>query len=394
MSRGEFIEKLNRSFTPAHMQFIIAWRNLAHDRMRFFITLVGITFSTILMGIQLGMLLNVLHTISIIVDHSQADLWIAAEGVQSVDLPAPIQKRRQFQAMAVDGVALAEPFMFHFAMLKRKDGVHQTVIVLGVEPGAEMGLPFSLEQGANPREALLEPDGAIIDRLYAEKLGVHELGDTFEIHDHRFRVTAFTKGVRTFTQAPYVYTSLAKARSLFPRPDNEIAYVLVRVADGYRAEKVAAALSAHIPDADVLTADQLARRSQYYWLVTTGAGVSLISSTLLAVSIGVVIVAQTLYASTTDRLPEYAVIRAMGGARGYLYKIIVFQAIIGGIIGAFIGLAITAIVVFFTENLSARPEVPLWLAVVMVITMTARCVLASLSSLRKIMMIDPVKVFR
>jgi putative ABC transport system permease protein len=378
----------------ARMTLLIAWRNLVHDRIRFAITLTGIAFSTILMGIQLGMLLNFVHTISTVVDHAGADLWITAEGVPSVDLATPLQERRRFQAMSVEGVAAAEPYMLHFGFLKRPDGVRQIVIVIGIDPDATMGLPFAMVDGQSAKDALAEPDGAVIDRLYADKLGIRTLGETVEINSHRIRVVGFTDGIRTFTQAPYVFMSLAKARSFFYAPDNDIAYVLVRVAEGYRPEAVAAALSARMSEVEVLTAGQLAWRSQYYWLVTTGAGITLVSSTLLALLVGVVIVAQTLYASTMDRLPEYAVIRAMGGPRSYLYRIIVQQAVLGGMFGAAIGLAIIAVVVVFTRNMSSAPEVPLWLAFGIVAATIGMCVIASIGSIGKVMTIDPVKVFR
>ncbi len=95
-----------------------------------------------------------------------------------------------------------------------------------------------------------------------------------------------------------------------------------------------------------------------------------------------------------DRLPEYAVIRAMGGPRSYLYRIIVQQAVLGGMFGAAIGLAIIAVVVVFTRNMSSAPEVPLWLAFGIVAATIGMCVIASIGSIGKVMTIDPVKVFR
>jgi putative ABC transport system permease protein len=387
-------QRVSDAFEASRMTLLIAWRNLVHDRIRFAITLIGIAFSTILSGIQLGMLLNFMHTVSIIVDNAGADIWITAEGTPSVDTPGPLQLRRRFQALTVDGVAAAESFMLHFAYLSRTDGVRQIVIVVGAEPNAEMGLPFSLESSLNVRDVLSSPDSVLVDRLYAKKLGVRKIGETFEINGHRFRVGGFTHGVRTFTQAPYVFMSLANARSLFYPPDNDITHVLVRVADGFNTSDVAAALSARMPGVEVLTSTELAERSQYYWLVTTGAGLTLISSTLLAIFVGIVIVAQTLYASTMDRLPEYAVIRAMGGPRSYLFKIIIQQAVLGGLFGVTIGLAVIAVIVFFTQELNSRPEVPLWLAFGIVVTTIVMCVTASLGSISKVMTIDPVKVFR
>ncbi len=393
-TRQESMQGVTAGPSGARMTFLIAWRNLVHDRMRFAITLVGIAFSTILTGVQLGMLLNFIHTVSIIVDNAGADLWITADGVPSIDLATPMQERRRFQALAVNGVAAAEAFMIHFGFLQRNDGVRQIVLVVGVAPNAQMGLPFFMVEGGSPKQALSEPDGAVIDRLYAEKLGIHKLGERFEVNGHRFRVVAFTRGIRTFTQAPYVFMSLANARSLFYPPDNDTAYVLIRVAEGFRPSDVGAALSTHMPEVEVLSSFQLALRSQYYWLVTTGAGLTLISSTLLAIFVGVVIVAQTLYASTMDRLPEYAVIRAMGGPRSYLYKIIIQQAMLGGLFGATIGLGIIAVVVVSTDHLSSRPEMPMWLLFCLVLTTIFICVTASIGSIGKVMKIDPVKVFR
>jgi putative ABC transport system permease protein len=383
-----------RAIESSRMTFLIAWRNLVHDRIRFAITIVGIAFSTLLMGVQLGMLLNFVHTVSIIVDNAGADLWITAKGVPTVDLATPLEERRRVQALSVPGVASAESYMLHFAFLKRRDGVRQIVIAVGTEPNAEMGQPFSIVEGASAKDALTTPDGVIVDRLYMGKLGVAALGDSFEIEDRRFRVVGFTEGIRTFTQAPYVFMSLADSRTLFFPPDNELAYVLVRVAKGYDREEVAAALAARMPDVEVLTAERFAARSQKYWLVTTGAGITLISSTLLAIFVGVVIVAQTLYASTIDRLPEYAVIRAMGGPRSYLYKIIVQQSVLGGLIGAAIGLSIIGLVALSTRHLAARPEVPFWLAVTILVTTMLMCVAASVGSIGKVMTIDPVKEFR
>jgi putative ABC transport system permease protein len=378
----------------AGLTLLIAWRNLVHDRVRLAVTLIGIAFSTILMGLQLGMLLNFMHTTSTVVDHAGADLWVAAHGVRSVDLATPLEERRRFQALAVDGVGVAEPYLLQFGFWKRADGVRETVIIVGVDPHAEMGLPWAMLPGQSIHDALSIPDGVIIDRLYAAKLGVDSLGQLVEINDHRARVTGFTDGIRTFTQSPYVFTSLRNARSLTNRTDVDITYVLIRLAEGGAPTAVAQALAARMPDVDVLRPGEFSIKSRSYWLFTTGAGTTMISSSILALLVGVVIVAQTLYASTMDRLPEYATIRAMGGPRSYLYKIVVKQAVIGGLLGYLFGIGIVVLLAYLARNSSASPEVPWWLASDIGIITVVMCIAASLVSLNKVTSIDPVKVFR
>jgi putative ABC transport system permease protein len=378
------------------LTLLIAWRNLVHDRVRLAVTLIGIAFSTILMGIQLGMLLDCMHTTSTLVDHGGADIWIAAHGVRAVDLATPLEERRRFQALEVDGVAAAESYLLQFFFWKKGDGVREIVIVIGVEPDAEMGMPWGMTSGQNVRNALAVPDGVIIDRLYANKLGVDAVGQVFEINDHRVRVTGFTEGIRTFTQSPYVFTSLRTARSLANRADNDkgLTYVLIRLARGFAPQSVVAQLAARMPDVDILLPADFSIRSRAYWLFTTGAGATLISSSILALLVGIVIAAQTLYASTMDRLPEYATIRAMGGPKSYLYKIVIKQAVIGGLLGYLVGISLVLLLAHLARNSSSAPEAPWWLASGIAAVTVLMCIIASLVSLKKVTSIDPVKVFR
>jgi len=392
--RETHFERPAASEWRSDLTLLIAWRNLVHDRVRLAVTLIGIAFSTILMGLQLGMLLNFMHTTSTIVDHAGADLWIAAHGVRSVDLATPLEERRRFQSLSIDGVGIAESYLLQFAFWKKANGVRETVIVVGVDPHAEMGSPWAMLPGRSVHDALSTPDGVIIDRRYADKLGVDSVDQLVEINDHRARVTGFTDGIKTFTQSPYVFTSLRNARVFANRTDNDITYVLIRLAPGYRQDNVARALSARMPDIDVLNSSEFSNKSRSYWLFTTGAGTSLIGSSVLALMVGVVIVAQTLYASTMDRLPEYATIRAMGGSRAYLYKIVIKQAVVGGLLGYLIGISVVVVLAYLARNASSSPEVPWWLAAAVGIITVLMCVAASLVSMNKVTSIDPVQVFR
>jgi putative ABC transport system permease protein len=376
----------------AGMTGLIAWRNLAHDRVRLVVTLVGIVFSVVLMGMQTGLLTGFVHTTSGLVTHSNADLWIAPRGTKNVDLSNLMAERYKYLALTVPGVAAAESYLVTFGRWKRPDGGRETVIMVGCEPDGDMGGPWNFVEGS--RADLERPDGVVIDRLYADKLGVHHLGDTIEINDEKARVVGFTHHVRTFTQSPYVFTTVEKAQTLAGVDASRVNYVLVRLAPGADVAATQRALAARLPDADVLTNDTFASMSQSYWLFTTGAGVSLILSAILGLVVGIVIVAQTLYASTVDRLPEYATLRAMGAPKRYLYRIIVKQALVGAGLGYGIGMSVVTALVLLSAESSAAPRMPLWLAGGLGAVTVVMCVAAALISIRKVTTIDPVTVFR
>jgi putative ABC transport system permease protein len=373
---------------------LIAWRNLVHDRARFVVTLIGIVFSVVLVGTQIGLLLNFISATSMMVSRSGADILIAAPGVRSFDISTPQSERRRYEAMAIPGVARAEALIVDFSQWKRADGVREVITLVGVAPNATMGLPWNLLDGARAQTVLAQPDAVIVDRLYAAKLGVSQRGQINEINDIRVRVVGFTEKIRTFTQAPFVFTSLENARRMLGRGDRHISYVLVKAAAGCDLDDLRARLQEHLPDTEVLTGAAFARNSSNYWLFTTGAGISLIMSAALGLSIGGVVVAQTLYASTMDRLPEYAMLRAIGGPAEYLYLIVLLQAGLAGVIGYALGLILVGAIAWLSSDASAAPELPAWLAVAIGVATLADCLIAAAVSLRVVMRIDPVAAFR
>jgi putative ABC transport system permease protein len=89
-----------------------------------------------------------------------------------------------------------------------------------------MGLPWAMLPDRSVHDALSTPDGAIIDRLYADKLGVDFLVNLprLTIIEHASRASPI---VRTFTQSPYVFTSLRNASLLSNRTDDNITYELI-----------------------------------------------------------------------------------------------------------------------------------------------------------------------
>ncbi|MEO7013278.1 MAG: ABC transporter permease, partial [Dokdonella sp.] len=184
---------------------LLAWRNLSHDRARFIVTLIGVGFAVLLMGVELGLLVGFARTTSGLVDHSNAELWITPAGTTNVDIAGRLDERRRFQALAVPGVASVSKLMLQFAFWKKPDGGNESVALVGIEIDSDMLQPWDLVEG---NVADLQQQGAaIIDRLYADKLGVKSLGDTVEINSQRARVVGFTKGLRTFTQSPYIWVT-------------------------------------------------------------------------------------------------------------------------------------------------------------------------------------------
>jgi len=107
-----------------------------------------------------------------------------------------------------------------------------------------------------------------------------------------------THGIRSFTTMPYVFVSQDLARAVTGTPPNKTSYFIVHLAQGVNATEIRDQLRTRLIDAEVLTPDEFGRRSKKFWVSGTGAGAALMMGSLLALIVGTVIVAQTLYSST------------------------------------------------------------------------------------------------
>jgi putative ABC transport system permease protein len=370
----------------------LAWRNLVHDRARFGVTVVGIVFSVVLMAVQAGMLLGFAETASELVTHAGADFWAMSRGTANVDQSVTIPARWRFKLLEVPGVAAVDKLIMRFTDWRRPDGRSEVVNVVGFDLDGGMGAPWSAEPGA--MAALHRSDAVLVDRLYAEKLGIASLGATAQIRGLRARIVGFTDGVRAFSQSPYIFTSYNSAEAYVDIPPDQTSYLLVRLKPGADRQAVGRALQASLPTADIHSSATFAWMTAYYWLFTTGAGIALVAGAVLGMIVGVIIVAQTLYAATIERVAEFATLKAMGAAGSYLNAIVLKQALIGGALGSAIGLAIARLLVAAARNTTVSLVLPWSLAAAIALLTLLMCAAASLVAIHKLRRVDPTMVFR
>lgn len=370
----------------------LAWRNLARDRVRLAITVVGVTFSVVLMGLQLALLIGFAVTSSSLIDRASADFWIAPKGTRDVDQSGDLTERRRYQALALPGVASAEKLIVKFVSWKRPDGGVETVIVVGVDPNHPGVEPWNFIAGST--DSLKTPDGIVIDELYAAKLGVHRVGETVEINGHRARIAGMTSGIRAFTQSPYIFASFKTAQALSELAADRATYVLVTAKAGANFGDVQRRLEGRFPGFDVWKASDFSWQTRKYWLLTTGAGVALVIAAVLGLVVGIVIVAQTLYAATVERLPEYATLRAMGAGNPYLHRVILKQSTFGALLGYGLGMLITGAAIYIARDGTAALLLPWPVIVGLGVVTFLMCSGGALISIRKVLKIDPVMVFK
>lgn len=369
----------------------LAFRNLIHDRLRLVATVIGIVFSIVLVTIQMGLYVSFERMVTVMIDHADADLWIAPRGTKCFEDPSLLDERERFRALATVGVASVTPVVIGFAQWRTPSGGNTPIFMIGSDP-RDGGLhPWNVVEGRS--ESLAIPGAVAIDRSYFDRLETTRLGDYAEIGEQKVQVLAITNGIRSFTTTPYVFAAIDRARAYTGTAANKASYFLVRVAQGSNVIDVRDQLRSRMTDVEVLTTGEFRSRSADFWLFGTGAGAALFAGALLGLIVGTVIVAQTLYSSTKDHLNEFATLRAIGSSSQYIHKVIILQALLSALIGFSIAAAIGWIVVLATAD-TALPVVitPLMSAALLLLTVLM-CVVSAVAAIVKVMRIDPAMVF-
>ena len=374
------------------MIFTLALRNLLHDRIRLAVTLVGILFSIVLVAVQLGLYLGSSRMITANIARSNADLIVTAFGAKSFeDGGVLLTDRERHQALSTPGVESVVPLIVAFAEWRKPSGGSSRVVVVGADSDDQGLVPWSLTQGT--LEDIKAPDAIAIDRSYLNELGVSGVGDTAQVATGRVKIRALTEGIRSFTQSPYAYTTLNRARQLLGVDDEKSTFLLVKLAPGADVQKVRADLAQRLESAEVLTKDDFENRSLKQWLFRTGAGLALIGGAILGSLVGTVIVAQTLYSSTKDHIHEFATLRALGSSKAYIHKVILAQAGLSAVMGYILGMAIALLVLYASRNSSLplvmTPGLAFWLFALTLFM----CAISALSAIVKVTKIDPATVF-
>lgn len=371
--------------------FTLAFRNLFHDRLRFIATVIGIVFSIVLVTIQMGLYLGFGRMVTTMIDHASADLWVMPRGTKCFEDPSLLNTRERYRALAIKGVAEAIPLVIGFADWRMPTGAMTPVFVVGSDLRAGGLQPWNLVDGRV--EALSSPKAIAVDSSYFDRLGISGIGATAEIRQQPVRVAAVTSGIRSFTTTPFVFMDVDRARMHTGVPSGKATYLLIRLTADANLDHVRRQLASDISDVEILTPAEFRDRSRTFWLFGTGAGAALFAGALLGVIVGTVVVAQTLYASTKEHLNEFATLRAMGSSRRYIYKVIVWQALLSAVIGFSIAAFISDVVVRLTAA-TALPIVvtPALVGGLFLLTILM-CIGSSIAAIVQVTRIDPAMVF-
>lgn len=171
-------------------------------------------------------------------------------------------------------------------------------------------------------------------------------------------------------------------------------YLLLRVKPGYSAQELKNVLQARLPEVDVWTHDEFSERSRKYWITQTGAGGGILVAAILGFLVGLVVVSQTMYATTMERIEEFATLKALGASRWFIVRIVLAQALFCGIVGCVLGLLVTSPAINNARQFIGWIKTPWWLPLGVLVPTLIMCSLAAIMSIKAALNVAPARVFR
>lgn len=374
------------------MMLRVAWKMLLHKKARFAFTVLGLGTLFLLSAAQVGLLLGWCNTITAIAAHAGVDVWVMAENTLAWDYGTSIPRHRVYQARNVQGVIWADGMYVGWSMWQRPDGRRISVQVVGLGRDS-VGGPWHLRDGTVADVHL--PNSVIIDELFLEALGVEKVGDEVELYGEKATVRGISRGVRTFTASPFVFTSMKTATKYDKAyKADETTFVLVKCRPGADFKQVARSIEGEVPGVEALTTEELMGRSIRYWMVETGMGLIVLLTATLGVIVSAVVTSQTLFTVTRDHLANYATLLAVGFGRRQMLACVLMQ----GLTLSGLGMAFGSLAFHGLSMVSERTPAPLEMTPVvfsgLIGVAVGSCLLGSFLSVKAIVRIDPVAVFR
>ena len=371
----------------------IARSMLLFDWRRYLAAVFAVTFSGLLVIVQLALLLGMFSTVSVVIDRSTADLWIGYRNTQSVDLGRPITREADTRAWAHRGIERIEHYASAYGDLRREDGAPVSVIINGIDVSPD-ALAFAKLLSRDQRALLRTPNAILIDATDTRKLDAN-VGSVVEINGKRASIVGVVEGLRAIGGVNVV-ASFATARTLAPETANLPTFLLVRLKSGYSAEVVAQEIAdtTRVSRYSVWTANDFSIRSQTYWLLESGAGIGSGFASLLALLVGLVITSQTLSGAILASIKEFAALRALGVSQNSLRTVVIEQALWVGLAGLAVTALLTGIVAWLGHLGRIAMSFPWWMLLTSTVALMGIAVLSGLLALRPLLQAEPASLLR
>jgi len=371
----------------------IAFKLLVNDKGKYAALLVGITFAVFLMVQMTSIFSGVLVKSSSTVINLGAQVWVMDPAVNNVASSIPLPDYVLDAARSIEGVEYAVPLYSGGALVKLRNGIFQSVTVIGLDDNSLFGHPELLE--GEIEDIYAENAFIVVQDNEIHKLGNPGIGTEFELNDHRGVIVGIAKVAASgLFGIPTLYTTYTKAIQYIPSMRFTISYILVEPKSSDAIPHIQQQV--RLLGYEALTKDEFMQKISNYYKYQTGLGTNILIMTVISFLVGLSISGQTFYTFILENLEKFGALKAIGARGSELVYMILFQAMFTALIGYGLGVGLCTLVITIAKlripDYSANiTYTSLAFAFVMVLIIAG---ISSYIGIRKVLKIEPFDIFR
>ncbi len=361
----------------------LARRNLLAEKGRLAMSVAGVASAVLLILIVVSLYRGWSQTSQVFTE-LPGDLWITQEGTSD-----PLRSFSFLPAGASDeleslpDVQAALP-AYARRVAVRNDGGDSNVFFMGLEP------PTRVPADDDVRIFFPGPGRITVGRAFAQEADV-EVGDSVEVLGRELTVQHIRPGGNPLFGLAFVNS--VDARELLGL-EGFVSFYVVAAGPGADLDSVGEAAVAVVPGSEIHTSAEFAEAMGE----VVNQGFLPVVGVLVAIGliIGGAVIALTTYTATVEKARDFGVLKALGASGPFVYRIVIGQSLMIGIVGAASGVAASALaatlikrgVPEFITDLQWTDAVGVFLLAIVV------SVVAAYVPIRRINSIDPAMVFR
>lgn len=310
----------------------------------------GVFLATLLISQQSAIFLGIVsRSYRFLTDIPIPNIWVMDPATESEDRLRGMPGGYLDVVRSVPGVEWGVPISLMSIPLITQTGIFEVCQLYGIDDETLIGAPTQMVAGKI--SDLRRPGGVIVDVYSAkgalaktlstgEKIPL-KIGDELEINNRRAVVVGICKITQGFYPQPIIFTSNSEFQYFNPANQNHISFIAAKSSSKANVDEVCRRINAH-SGLNALTREQFKSRIVKSFL-KTGILINFGLSVALGIIIGFSITGQIFYLMTLENLMYYALIKALGGTKFMILKMIIVQALIVGIIGFILGIGATVL---------------------------------------------------
>lgn len=378
------------------IMILLALKMMVGNRTSCLGVIFGIFLATLLISQQSAIFLGLLsRSYRMVTDIPAPEIWVMDPSTESPDKVRGIPSSYLGVMRGIEGVEWAAPLHLMSIPLVTERGKFDVCELYGVDDAMLIGAPTEMIEG-QVRD--LRREGAVIVDAHSAQHGLVKtlqdgtteplkIGDKLEINHHQAVVVGICRITQGFYPQPTLFTSYSNFLEFTDFANNRLDFIMIKVEKGQSVKAICEKINA-IGGVRALTRDQFKWRIVQAFL-KTGILINFGLSVLLAIIIGFSIAGQIFYMMTLSNIGYYALIKAIGGTEGMIFRMIAIQAIVMSAIGFILGIAATLLWGIAVKGTTLAFLFP-WQLLVFSGSLTLLiCLAIAALSIRKVFRVDP-----